>query len=165
MYGPHLCNEYMKGLDAFINFAKKDMLDNVRGDLYCPYKHCKNEKKYRTDDVLRSHLIKHGFMEDYRYRNKHGMKGLNEAEMRDSYLESEVPTGVEEEYDDVNEADILGLTDDDIVFQVHNIKEMVRNVERYNNDDQYSNGELAKYRKMTEDFKKSFYHDCVVQYM
>jgi hypothetical protein len=74
-------------------------------------------------------------MEDYRYRNKHGMKGLNEAEMRDSYLESEVPTGVEEEYDDVNEADILGLTDDDIVFQVHNIKEMVRNVERYNNDD------------------------------
>jgi hypothetical protein len=31
MYEPHLCNEYIKGLVAFIDFAKKDMLDNVRG--------------------------------------------------------------------------------------------------------------------------------------
>jgi hypothetical protein len=31
MYGPCLCNEYIKELDAFIDFAKKDMLDNVRG--------------------------------------------------------------------------------------------------------------------------------------
>jgi hypothetical protein len=23
MYGPHLCNEYIKGVDAFIDFAKK----------------------------------------------------------------------------------------------------------------------------------------------
>jgi hypothetical protein len=30
--------------------------------------------------------------------------------MRDSYLEREVPTGVEEDHDDVNEADILGFT-------------------------------------------------------
>jgi hypothetical protein len=35
--------------------------------------------------------------------------------MRDSYLEREVPTDVEEELDDVNEADILGMTNDDIV--------------------------------------------------
>jgi hypothetical protein len=33
------------------------------------------------------------------------------------------------------EADILGLTDDDIEFQVHNIEEMVSNVERHDNDD------------------------------
>jgi hypothetical protein len=65
MYVPRLCNEYIKGLDAFIDFTKKDMLDNVRGDLCCPCKHCKNEKKYRADDVLRSYLIKHEFMEDY----------------------------------------------------------------------------------------------------
>jgi hypothetical protein len=116
MYGLHLCNEYMKGLDAFIDFMKKDMLDNVRGNLCCPYKHCKNEKKYRIQDVLRSHLIKHGFMEDYRYWNKYGDEGLNEAEMRDSYLKREVPIGVEEDRDDVNEADILGFTDDDIEF-------------------------------------------------
>jgi hypothetical protein len=36
--------------------------------------------------------------------------------MRDSYVEREVSTGVEEDHDDVNEADILGFTDDDIVF-------------------------------------------------
>jgi hypothetical protein len=81
MYGSHLYNEYIKWLDAFINFAKKDMLDNVRGNLYCPCKHCKNEKKYHIDHVFRTHLIKHGLMEDYRCWSKHGEEGLNEAEM------------------------------------------------------------------------------------
>jgi hypothetical protein len=65
MYGSRLCNEYMKGLDVFIDFVKKDMFDKVRGNLYYPCKHCKNEKKYRADDVLMAHLIKHGFMKDY----------------------------------------------------------------------------------------------------
>jgi hypothetical protein len=80
--------------------------------------------------------------------------------MGDSYLDREVPTGVKEEQDDVNSADILGLTDDNIKFLVHNIEEMVRNVERHANDDQYSNGKLAKYKKMIEDSKKIFYHGC-----
>jgi hypothetical protein len=62
MYEPHICNAYIKGLDAFIDFIKRNMLDNGRGNLCCPYKHCKNEKKYHADDVLRSHLIKHRFM-------------------------------------------------------------------------------------------------------
>jgi hypothetical protein len=45
------------------------------------------------------------------------MGGLNKAEMRDSYLEREVPTGVEEDQDDdVNGSDILEFTDDDIEF-------------------------------------------------
>jgi hypothetical protein len=55
--------------------------------------------------------------------------------MRDSRLEREGPTGVEEDHDDVNEADILGFTDDDIEFQVHNIEEMVRNVKRHGDDE------------------------------
>jgi hypothetical protein len=116
MYRPHLCNEYIKGVDAFIDFTKKYMLDNIRGNLCCPCKHCKNEKRHRADDVLRSHLIKHGFMDAYRCWNKHGEEGHNEAEMRDSHLEREVPTGVEENHDDVNEADILVFTNDDIEF-------------------------------------------------
>jgi hypothetical protein len=65
MYGPHLSSEYINGLDAFIDFVKKDIVDNGRGFICCPYKHCKNEKKYHSDDVLRTHLIKHGFKEDY----------------------------------------------------------------------------------------------------
>jgi hypothetical protein len=141
------------------------MLDNIRGNICCPCKHCKNEKRYHTDDVLRSHLIKHGFMKDYQCWNKHGEEGLNEVEMRDSYLEREVPTGVKEDHDDdVNESDILGFTDDDIEFQVHNIEEMVCNVERHGDDDQYSNSELAKYKKMIKDSKKPLYHCCATQY-
>jgi hypothetical protein len=82
-------------------------------------------------------LIKHGFMEDYRCWNKHGEEGINEVEMRDSYLEREVSIGVEEDHDnDVNELDILGFTNDDIEFQLHNIEEMLHNVERHVDDDQ-----------------------------
>jgi hypothetical protein len=47
---------------------------------------------------------------------------------------------------------------------VHNREEMVRNVEKHGDDDQYNNGELAKYKKMIEDSKKSLYHGCAVQY-
>jgi hypothetical protein len=121
-------------------------------------------KKYRANDVLRSHLIKHGFMEDYQSWNKQGEEGLNEVEIRYSYVEREVPTGVEEDHNNVNEADILGFINDDIEFQVHNIEDMVRNVEGHDDDDQYSNGELAKYKKMIEDYKEPFYHDCAAQY-
>jgi hypothetical protein len=60
MYGPRLYNDYIKWLDAFIDFTGKDMLNNIRENLCCPCKHCKNEKKYRTNDVLKSYLIKHG---------------------------------------------------------------------------------------------------------
>jgi hypothetical protein len=85
--------------------------------------------------------------------------------MRDSHLEREVPTGVEEDHDDVNEVDILGFTDDDIEFQMHNIEEMVHNVERHGDNDNYSNDELAKYKKMIEESKKPFYHGCAAQFM
>jgi hypothetical protein len=115
MDGSRLCNDYIKWLDAFIDFTKKYMLENIRENLYCPCKHCKNEKKYHRNNVLRSHLIKHEF-EDYRCWNKHGEEGLNKAEMRDSYMKKEVHTGAQEDHDDVNEANILGFIDDDIEF-------------------------------------------------
>jgi hypothetical protein len=102
-------------------------------------------------------LIKLGFMEDYRCWNKYREEELNEAEMSDSYLERDVPTGVEEDHDDVNETDILEFTND--------TEKMVHNVERHDDDNQYSNGELVKYKKMIEDSKKSFYYDCAAQYM
>jgi hypothetical protein len=135
MYEPRLCNKYIKGLDVFIDFMKKYMLDNIRGNLCYPYKHYKNEKKYRADDVLRSYLIKHKFMDDYRCWNKHRDERLNEAEMRNSYVEREVSTGVEEDHTNVNEIDALEFTNDDIEFQVYNIEEMERNIERHGNDD------------------------------
>jgi hypothetical protein len=160
MYEPCLSNEYINGSDAFVNFVKKDMVDNGSGFICCPCKHCKNEQKYHSDDVLRTHLIKHGFREDYRCCYKHGEVGLNEAEMREEVLTD----GVEEEDNDVNEADILRLSDDDMMSQVDNIEELVHNVERHANDDQYSNGELAKYKKMIEDSNKPLYDGCAVRY-
>jgi hypothetical protein len=46
-------------------------------------------------------------------------------------MEREVPTDVEEEHGDLNGANISGLTNDDIEFQVHNIEKMVCNVETW----------------------------------
>jgi hypothetical protein len=81
-----------------------------------------------------------------------------------SYMQREVPTNIEEDHNDVNETDILGFIDDDIEFQVHNIEEMIRNVERHDDDDQYSNDKHAKYKKMIEDSKKPLYYGCMTQY-
>jgi hypothetical protein len=49
MYRPRLCNEYIKWLDAFIDFMKKYMLDNVRGNLCCP---CKLSTSHRQIFML-----------------------------------------------------------------------------------------------------------------
>jgi hypothetical protein len=69
--------------------------------------------------------------------------------MRYSYLEREVPTGVEEDHDDdMNELDIVVFTDDDIKFQVHNIEEMVRNIDTY-------------FWPLFEDMKDLWYNDGV----
>jgi hypothetical protein len=48
---------------------------------------------------------------------------------------------------------------------VHNIEEMVHSVERHGHDDQYSNGEVAKYKKMIKDSKKPLYHGYMAQSM
>jgi hypothetical protein len=47
---------------------------------------------------------------------------------------------------------------------VHKIEEMICNIERHSDDDEYSNGKLTKYKKMIRDSNKSFYHVCAVQY-
>jgi hypothetical protein len=49
---------YQRGRCIY-QFTKKDMLGNIVWNICCPYKHCKNEKRYLIDDVLRSHLIKY----------------------------------------------------------------------------------------------------------
>jgi hypothetical protein len=41
---------------------------------------------------------------------------------------------------------------------------MIRNIERHDDDDQYRNGELAKYKKMIKDSKKSLYNGCAAQF-
>jgi hypothetical protein len=80
-------------------------------------------------------------------------------------MREEVPTnGVEEKDNDVNETDILRLSDDDIMSRVDNIEGMVRNIERHTDDDQYSNDELAKYKKIIKNSNKPFYDGCVVRH-
>jgi hypothetical protein len=87
----------LKGLMHLSISRRKICWTTLEGNLCCLCKYCNNEKKYCTDDVLRSHMIKHGFMEDYHCWDKYGEEGLNNVEMRDSYLKREVPTGVEED--------------------------------------------------------------------
>jgi hypothetical protein len=62
MDGPRLCNEYIKGLDTFIDFVKKDMKDNVRWNLCWHSKYCKfptllqlKQTRTRSGLLLRPH--------------------------------------------------------------------------------------------------------------
>ena len=155
MYGPRPSIEYLNGVNEFIKVAKEqankemDAYDSFL--IYCPCKYCKNEKKFRSDEIVFQHLILRGFVENYTCWNKHREEGFNEGGVEDGF-----PT---EEYDVDH---ILGLSEDELMYHVENVDEMIHNVERH--DNAYNDGELARYKKLIEDSKKPFYPGCDVRH-
>ena len=85
-------------------------------------------------------------------------KGLNNGEVEDN-LEQDLPSVDQEQ--ELNDADILGCNNDEVMNHVENIDEIVCNAEKHANAG-YNNGELAKYRKLIDDSKKPFYPGCDV---
>lgn len=66
MYGTRPSIEYLNGVNEFINVAKqqanKEEMDAYGSVfVYCPCKDCKNEKKFRSYDIVFQHLILRGF--------------------------------------------------------------------------------------------------------
>ena len=64
-------DEFLNSVEEFVTFALGNHQYLSNGDLRCPCKRCKN-KKFHGDDVVRLHLYKHGFVEDYYYWISHG---------------------------------------------------------------------------------------------
>lgn len=92
---------------------------------------------------------------NYTCWNKHGEDGSNEEEVEDTN-EHNMSTSEQ----DV--ADILGLSADEVMYRVENLEEMVHDVERH--DNAYSDGELARYKKLIEDSKKLIYPNCDIRH-
>ena len=55
--------------------------------MWCPCKHCRNNKKYSSSCTVHAHLIIRGFMDDYRCWNKHGEGGVNDRDVQDSHMD------------------------------------------------------------------------------
>jgi Transposase-associated domain len=58
-------NDYLTGLQEFINCAEEDM--KRRGDrtILCPCRDCENLRRFRNVEEVREHLIHRGFKERY----------------------------------------------------------------------------------------------------
>jgi len=155
MYGTRLCNEYLNGVNQFLCEAKQDKDNKGTPFIYCPCKDCKNEKKLISEEIVREHLIVRGFKENYTCWNKHGEVGTNEGEVEDHIDDQEHDPNIDL-------TDILGLSDNEVMDRVENLDEMVRNVERH--DEEYSDGELARYKRLIEDSRKPLYPGCDVRH-
>ncbi|CAO2147487.1 unnamed protein product [Urochloa humidicola] len=68
---------YINGVDSFVKVAKANSPSD--GFVYCPCVDCKNQKQFQNVEQIRYHLLRKGFMADYKIWNKHWEKGENET--------------------------------------------------------------------------------------
>nr|GMD36996.1 uncharacterized protein LOC109154146 [Ipomoea batatas] len=57
--------KYMQGVQDFIQYAEENRSKKVEDFIVCPCCDCKNLKRYRNSDIVKSHLIRRGFKEGY----------------------------------------------------------------------------------------------------
>jgi hypothetical protein len=62
--------DYCNGVQGFINFTTSIPRNFTRGSIRCPCRKCQN-KKYLHPDVVMTHLLHKGFMENYRCWHAH----------------------------------------------------------------------------------------------
>ena len=81
-----LCTEYLDGMKSFMRAAEEDMLNEHKKDMLCPCIDCKNEKLHSKSLTVYDHLIRRGFMDEYRCWNKHG-EGVNNGDFQAGYMD------------------------------------------------------------------------------
>jgi hypothetical protein len=119
--------------------------------MLCPCIDCLNQKKFAQREVTFHHLVSRGFAKNYMCWNKHGEEGLNELEAG-CLNEGEVrhhATDHDEDLDDsglfeeneplfppnvlrpedITAQEVRGFDDGEVLQRVHNIDQMLRDVE------------------------------------
>lgn len=150
----HTCDEYLNGLMGFISFAVDDMKQKKSKVVYCPCLDCKNDKRYSHEMHLHAHLIVRRFKSNYKIWNKHSEEGLNPGAAPEGFMDGsgdQVDEGDQHLADD----EILAM-DDDYDDMVDHIGQMLHEV-KANNEDEYTEGEFAKYQELVRDSKKPLY--------
>ena len=87
------CEEYLNGLKLFIRAAEMDMLIQGKYAMCCPCVDCQNDKKFTSSMHDHTHLIIRGFMDDYKYCNKHGEEGINYRDLQTGCIGSMLTFG------------------------------------------------------------------------
>jgi hypothetical protein len=71
---------FLSGVNGFLNQAKADMRNRGVQAMLCPCIDCLNQKKFTQWGISFHHLVRCGFTKNYTCWNEHGEEGLNELE-------------------------------------------------------------------------------------
>lgn len=69
---PRFHQAFLDELSKFIEAAEKDALSKTMKEILCPCLDCKNMKAWVKKEVVRSHLVRRGFVVGYTVWSKHG---------------------------------------------------------------------------------------------
>ncbi|KAJ9552586.1 hypothetical protein OSB04_016631 [Centaurea solstitialis] len=69
---PRATQEYLAGLDEFMEAAKNYQLSSGENGIWCPCRKCRNFLKHSDHNVVKEHLVCHGFMHRYTCWIRHG---------------------------------------------------------------------------------------------
>ena len=69
------------------------MLNQRKSAMCCPCVDCQNDKKFTSSMHDHTHLIIRGFMDDYRYWNKHGEEGINYRDLQTGCMDDQGLSG------------------------------------------------------------------------
>jgi hypothetical protein len=167
---------FLSGVNGFLNQAEADMRNRGVQAILCPCIDCLDQKKFTQPEIIFHHLVTHGFTKNYTCWNKHSEEGLNEFEAGCLY-EGEVQhhaTDHDEDLDDsglfeeneplfpsnvlrpedITDKKFRGFNDGEVLQCVHNVDQMLRNVEFQR---VYTPSELARLKQFIEDSEKPLY--------
>jgi hypothetical protein len=88
MYGDRRTTAYREDVHSFRDVTEANK--HGGGFIFCPCVECQNEKDHTFSRVIKSHLLRSGFMSGYNVWTKHGERGVM------------IEDGDEEENDDDN---------------------------------------------------------------
>jgi hypothetical protein len=142
---------FLSGVNGFLNQEEMDMRNRgVQAMLY-PCIDCLNKKKFAQWEIIFHHLVTCGFTKNYMCWNKHGEEGLNEleagcineGEMRhhatdhdENLDDSGLFEGNEPLFppnvlslEDITDQEVRGFGNGEELQRVHNVDQMLRDVE------------------------------------
>ena len=67
-----LLPSFLQKVTLFIEQAAQHARREATTEIYCPCRDCRNEKLWTNTVVIKSHLVRRGFVENYTRWTKHG---------------------------------------------------------------------------------------------
>jgi hypothetical protein len=120
---------HFKGVFAFLETVVQCASRQKEEIIYCPCKVCKNDVMFKDHEVIREHLVRSGFINNYFIWTKHGKTQPRIESIIDERAEENmgIPDDVCSHHDDRCEHDI-GQDDADHSDEGFDVEELMRNI-------------------------------------